>query len=106
MSSPTMLAHRVRVQNLYRHAIKLTHNWCIDRDVLIVEATKLRAQFDEHKKENNFALAQQLCADGEAQLVKYQHPDPYIQPYMPGGTKWQRNTPVPTELLENPYISH
>ena len=28
------------------------------------------------------------------------------QPCMPGGTKFGRNEPVPTELLVNPYADH
>ena len=158
MSSPVMLAHRVRVKNLYRHALKCTHNWAIDRTVLskvrprprpysrrasllvlvhyrgdglscpvgvsgvwrrerawaahdgcipgAQAAIILRARFDANKNEKNLAVSEKLVEDGEAELARNRHPDPYTQPTEKGGTKWQRNTPVPTSLLENPYVSH
>ena len=43
---------------------------------------------------------------GEKKLASLEHPDPYRNPYLPGSTLYQRNTPVPHELLHNPYIHH
>jgi hypothetical protein len=60
-----------------------------------------------------------LVADGEAKLLKKLHPDPYRVllvnverifvpqdspafyqfPYLPGGSKYQRNVPPPAEVL-------
>uniref|UniRef100_A0A7S0N7F7 NADH dehydrogenase [ubiquinone] 1 beta subcomplex subunit 9 n=1 Tax=Cryptomonas curvata TaxID=233186 RepID=A0A7S0N7F7_9CRYP len=99
-------AHRFRVMKLYRNAIKLTHDWCIDRIVLSQEVIELRKQFDSHKNETNIKVAEQLVADGEAKLLQKIHPDPYRLPYLPGGSKYQRNVPPPTEFLTNPYVHH
>mmetsp|Transcript_45362 Transcript_45362/g.120645 ORF Transcript_45362/g.120645 Transcript_45362/m.120645 type:complete len:109 (+) Transcript_45362:49-375(+) len=99
-------SHRLRVMKLYRNAIRLTLNWCIDREVLSKEAIKLRAIFDSHRHETNVKVAEQLLAEGEAKLKQKEHPDPYKCPYLPGGSLYQRNVPPPTDVLDNPYAHH
>mmetsp|Transcript_37841 Transcript_37841/g.73922 ORF Transcript_37841/g.73922 Transcript_37841/m.73922 type:complete len:107 (+) Transcript_37841:92-412(+) len=96
-------AHRTRVMNLYRQSLRLCMNVCIDRNLFSSEGQKIRDQFDANKGETNIKRAEQLCTDGEKELMRLFHPDPYTYPYRPGGTMYQRNTPVPTELLSNPY---
>ncbi|TPX48899.1 hypothetical protein SeLEV6574_g01787 [Synchytrium endobioticum] len=36
----------------------------------------------------------------EEALAYYFHPIPYISPTAPGGSKWERNVPIPEELLK------
>nr|GMD46468.1 NADH dehydrogenase [ubiquinone] 1 beta subcomplex subunit 9 [Ipomoea batatas] len=40
-----------------------------------------------------------MIADGEATYNKWRHPDPYIVPWAPGGSKFNRN-PVPPAGLK------
>ncbi|CAL1353716.1 unnamed protein product [Linum trigynum] len=44
-----------------------------------------------------------LIADGEAQYNKWRHPDPYIVPWAPGGSKFTRN-PTPPEGV-SPFVT-
>ena len=37
--------------------------------------------------------------EGEEELVERGHPDMYTVPYMPGGSKFMRNSPVPLEAI-------
>jgi len=36
----------------------------------------------------------------EAKLLEFEHPDPYIAPYMPGGTLFMRNPALPWGELD------
>jgi hypothetical protein len=45
--------------------------------------------------------AANLVAAAQDKLVDYTHPDPYCQPYMPGGSKFMRNPPPPTEVCQS-----
>merc|ERR1712139_248556 len=88
--------HAVRVCRLYRGAIRCIKDWSVNRfDILEVELPKLRAQFDANKELANAAMAESLVLAGERRLTEMTHPDPYIRPERPGGTKWQRNVPPP-----------
>jgi hypothetical protein len=37
--------------------------------------------------------------EGEEKLVERMHPDMYTLPYMPGGSKFMRNAPLPLEAV-------
>ena len=45
------------------------------------------------------SLAKRLLREGEEELVERGHPDMYTVPYMPGGSKFMRNSPVPLEAI-------
>lgn len=36
--------------------------------------------------------------EGKAELFEFTHPDPYCVAYMPGGSLFMRNPPVPLEI--------
>jgi len=36
---------------------------------------------------------------GQDRLSQNTHPDPYIMPYMPGGSLFMRNSPLPLEAV-------
>lgn len=40
-----------------------------------------------------------LVREGQERLAARSHPDPYIAPYMPGGTLFMRNPSFPNEAL-------
>ena len=86
-------------------------------DVTNVHDTHARARAHTHKHLsaltytlNSLSLSLSLThthtQKGEKKLASLEHPDPYRNPYLPGSTLYQRNTPVPHELLHNPYIHH
>ncbi len=37
--------------------------------------------------------------EGRERLVANTHPDPYIAPYMPGGSLFMRNPAIPLEVM-------
>ena len=37
--------------------------------------------------------------EAKERLEAQAHPDPYIQPYMPGGSLFMRNPPIPLEAM-------
>jgi NADH dehydrogenase (ubiquinone) 1 beta subcomplex subunit 9 len=39
---------------------------------------------------------QLIIEETESLLEKWKHPDPYKAPTAPGGSKWERNLPVPS----------
>ncbi len=43
--------------------------------------------------------ARRLIREAQEKLVEQTHPDPYIQPYMPGGSLFMRNPAIPLEAL-------
>ena len=45
-----------------------------------------------------YSLTKRLVREAEEKLVEYTHPDPYVIPYMPGGSKFMRNPPPPFEV--------
>ena len=85
MSVPAV-THTLRVQRLYRSALKNLANWTVHRDLWISEGFKLRAEFDANKGVTNPNVIEKLLSDGEAKLADMTHPDPYTgaQPGVPG----------------------
>lgn len=88
---------KVEVQRLYRKSLKLLSSWCIDRSVFLDEADKLRARFDAGVNVSE-AAAQRLLKEANVELHANTHPDPYCVPFMPGGSLFMRNPPVPLEV--------
>ena len=82
---------------MYRHSLKTIASWAIDRDVINEEATKLRARFDANRGCVPSA-ARRLLQEGEDEHFDFTHPDPYCVPYMPGGSLFMRNPPLPMSV--------
>uniref|UniRef100_A0A7S0Q501 NADH dehydrogenase [ubiquinone] 1 beta subcomplex subunit 9 n=1 Tax=Coccolithus braarudii TaxID=221442 RepID=A0A7S0Q501_9EUKA len=83
-------AHTVRVQRLYRQSLKCLLNWCVHRDLFIVESLKLRADFEANRTKNDARVIEKLVSGGEAKLQEFAHPDAYTHPTDYGGTKYMR----------------
>ncbi|KAJ6896778.1 NADH dehydrogenase [Populus alba x Populus x berolinensis] len=66
------------------------------------KADLLRARFENNKHVEDPDTIDRMIADGEAQYNKWRHPDPYIVPWAPGGSKFTRN-PTPPEGIEIVY---
>ena len=93
---------RQRVTRLYRNSLRLLMSWAVDRDVFLNEAEKLRARFDAYRGDFS-SRAKGALEAGEREFASMAHPDGYVQPYMPGGSKFMRNPPPPMEMV---YYEH
>lgn len=87
---------------MYRRALKDTLNWAVHRHLFYRDASDLRERFDANKHVEDLSTIDRLIEDGEASYNKWQHPDPYIVPWAPGGSKFTRN-PKPPEGIEIIY---
>jgi NADH dehydrogenase (ubiquinone) 1 beta subcomplex subunit 9 len=94
------LTHTQKVQRLYRHSLKCMMSWAIQREIINEEAYKLRARFEQHR---NLApgspAVNKLCREAEEELFSYTHPDQYVLPWMPGGSMFMRNPPIPMSVV-------
>mmetsp|Transcript_12643 Transcript_12643/g.18438 ORF Transcript_12643/g.18438 Transcript_12643/m.18438 type:complete len:155 (-) Transcript_12643:755-1219(-) len=90
-------SRKVEVSRLYRKSLKLLASWAIDRDIFIDEADKIRARFDAGKDASD-AKAIRLIKEAKDEIFKNTHPDPYCIPFMPGGSLFMRNPPIPLEV--------
>ncbi|TMW69306.1 hypothetical protein Poli38472_001462 [Pythium oligandrum] len=99
-ANPTeKLSHKQTVTRLYKQSLKTLDSWIIDRRLWNEEATKIRAEFEQNKHlEPNSGLAKRLVREAEEKLEKYTHPDRYVYNYMPGGTRFMRNAPIPLDV--------
>lgn len=93
------LTHAQKVTRLYRKSLKNLLSWTAHREVWREDACELREMFDENKSVD-IAAANKLLERGEAVYERYKHPDPYIAPESPEGSKWERNLPPPPNALE------
>ncbi|XP_065867465.1 NADH dehydrogenase [ubiquinone] 1 beta subcomplex subunit 9 [Euphorbia lathyris] len=88
-------AQKERVQILYRRALRDTLNWAVHRHLFYQDASNLRDKFDANKHVEDLDAIDRMIAHGEAEYDKWRHPDPYIVPWAPGGSKFTRNLPPP-----------
>mmetsp|Transcript_26645 Transcript_26645/g.32364 ORF Transcript_26645/g.32364 Transcript_26645/m.32364 type:complete len:111 (+) Transcript_26645:126-458(+) len=95
-------AHKRAVVQLYRHSLKNVMSWCVMRDVFWSEQVALREAFEKNRNVEP-ALAAALLKKGQERLKELQHPDPYIIPFMHGGTKYQRSVDFPQDKIEIIY---
>ncbi|KAK6359575.1 hypothetical protein TWF696_000727 [Orbilia brochopaga] len=95
MSTPTRI-----VPSLYRQALKLSLNWTVRRDTWRPQALAIRQLFEANKDVREPKQLKALIAETQAQLDKWKHPDPYLPPLAPGGSKYERNLPCP--IMEPP----
>ncbi|GAV73361.1 Complex1_LYR domain-containing protein [Cephalotus follicularis] len=91
-------AQKEKVRILYRRALKDTLNWAVHRHLFYQDASDLRDRFDANKHVADLDTIDRLIADGEAAHNKWRHPDPYIVPWAPGGSKFTRNPTPPTGI--------
>ncbi|KIY73990.1 hypothetical protein CYLTODRAFT_448584 [Cylindrobasidium torrendii FP15055 ss-10] len=94
MSTPSFAAaHRIYIKSLYKRMLTNELNWTIDRRIWRAKALAIRAEFDSNRNVTDPRALAKLLETAEAKLAEDKHPDPYIPPLLPGGTKWERNTP-------------
>ncbi|KAL9414766.1 hypothetical protein AB3S75_041101 [Citrus x aurantiifolia] len=95
-------AQKERVQILYRRALKDTLNWAVHRHLFYKDADDLRLRFEANKHVTDLDAIDRMIDEAEATYNKWRHPDPYIVPWAPGGSKFCRN-PTPPEGIEIAY---
>mmetsp|Transcript_31402 Transcript_31402/g.34284 ORF Transcript_31402/g.34284 Transcript_31402/m.34284 type:complete len:156 (+) Transcript_31402:111-578(+) len=94
------LTHRQEVMRLYRSSLRLIASWSESREVFNSEALKVRAEFDENKNlPADSAKVKRLLREAHERLARQAHPDPYIAPFMPGGSLFMRNPALPLEAI-------
>eukprot|EP00607_Mallomonas_marina_P006408 CAMPEP_0182427540 /NCGR_PEP_ID=MMETSP1167-20130531/18238_1 /TAXON_ID=2988 /ORGANISM="Mallomonas Sp, Strain CCMP3275" /LENGTH=131 /DNA_ID=CAMNT_0024609847 /DNA_START=148 /DNA_END=543 /DNA_ORIENTATION=+ len=85
---------------LYRNSLRVLTSWCESRDIFNEEAIKIRAEFDASKSlPQDSAKVKRLIREAYERLEEQAHPDPYIVPYMPGGSLFMRNPAPPLEAV-------
>ena len=92
------LSHRQTVTRLYRRSLRLLESWTPHRGSFNEQAASLRARFDANARLDPAADAgalARLVREAQAEAAAWTHPDQYTLPYMPGGTKFMRNPPLP-----------
>ncbi|KAL5084721.1 hypothetical protein Trisim1_011520 [Trichoderma cf. simile WF8] len=104
--------------SLYRRSLKLALDWAVHRHLWRGQALYIRSLFEANKKVTDprqqrvsqhysrfnggppLTLFQALLAETEKLLESWKHPDPYVPPTAPGGSKFERNLPSP--ILDPP----
>ncbi|XP_051145587.1 NADH dehydrogenase [ubiquinone] 1 beta subcomplex subunit 9 [Andrographis paniculata] len=95
-------AQKEKVRILYRRALKDTLNYAVHRHIFYPDADELRERFEANRHVEDIELIDRMIAVSEAEYNKFRHPDPYIVPWAPGGSKFCRN-PAPPSGIEIIY---
>ena len=98
------LSHKQIVTRLYRQSLRLAFSWAIDRNLWLDKAEEIRWRFDSVKGRPSDANVQSAIQLGQDELVRYAHPDPYVIPWMPGGSKFMRNPPPPPDVVHDGHV--
>jgi len=88
-------AHRIYVKSLYKRYLTNALDWTVRRDLWRPQALLIRAEFERNRDVHDPRALAAILEKAEADLADRKHPDPYISPQFPGGTKWERNIPPP-----------
>ena len=95
-----VISHRQRATRLYRKCLHHLLSWDMDRAKWRDNAVRLRVAFEQFKDVKDPRNAKAILKKAEEEFFKYQHPQPYIAPYAPGGTLYERNMPPHPKTLE------
>lgn len=94
---PFTEANTKRVSALYRQALRTAFDHAIKWDIYRKECVRIRSQFEVNRHIDTPEELEEAIAKTTAKLNEWKHPDPYITPLRPGGTKYQRNIELPYE---------
>ncbi|XP_034952340.1 NADH dehydrogenase [ubiquinone] 1 beta subcomplex subunit 9 [Chelonus insularis] len=98
---PTGLrTHAQRVCSLYKRACRNIEAFETDFLEYRYEAVLLRHEFDKNKDIKDLRVAKKLLLEGEAELMKWRHPQPLCFVDSPGGAAFQRYTPPPDWVVD------
>ncbi|KAI3404984.1 hypothetical protein KGF56_002235 [Candida oxycetoniae] len=96
---PFTEANTRRVASLFRQAMRTAFDHALKFEVYRNATLDIRAQFEANRHVSDPEQLERLIQKTEAKLAHWKHPDPYIPPSRPGGTKYQRNIPSPKEPI-------
>lgn len=96
---PFTEANTRRISSLYRRALRIAFDSSLKFDAYRQETMKLRSQFQINKDVLDPNELESIVTSAKQKLIECAHPDPYIPPSRPGGTKYERNLPRPNEPL-------
>ncbi|KXN71680.1 hypothetical protein CONCODRAFT_57168 [Conidiobolus coronatus NRRL 28638] len=88
---PPVLSHVQQVQRLYKRALKLSLDWHIRRDLWRINALEIRQRFEANRYISEPKKIAHIIGLTEQELEDRSHPDPYLYPTQPEGTKWERH---------------
>mmetsp|Transcript_34432 Transcript_34432/g.63004 ORF Transcript_34432/g.63004 Transcript_34432/m.63004 type:complete len:157 (-) Transcript_34432:129-599(-) len=91
------LTHPQAVCRLYRASLRCLASWAVDRGVFNEEATRIQGLFRVNA-DCSAGKAKRLMREAEEELFGLTHPDKYIPAYMPGGSLFMRNPPLPLSV--------
>jgi hypothetical protein len=74
-------ARTARLMLLYRQSLRNAEFWMASRNHWYTEARNIRARFERNSQVQDPATIDRLLGEGEAELLRRLHPDPYIAPY-------------------------
>lgn len=94
---PFTEANTKRVSALFRQALRTAFDSSLKFDAYRNETIKIRKQFEANKDISNPHQLEEIINNTKLKLAEWKHPDPYIPPQRPGGTKYQRNIETPHE---------
>ncbi|KAG7661903.1 uncharacterized protein J8A68_004570 [[Candida] subhashii] len=97
MSAPILPfteANSKRIASMFRRALRTAFDHSMKFSVYRQTTIQIRQQFETNKDIRDPQELERVIEAAEAKLAHWKHPDPYIPPSRPGGTKWQRNVPV------------
>ncbi|KAM0715856.1 hypothetical protein Q7P37_008370 [Cladosporium fusiforme] len=90
------MASKPQILSLYRRSLKLALDWAVHRYVWRGQAMYIRGLFEANKHVTEPRQQRLIVDEAESLLEKWKHPDPYRAPTAPGGSKYERNLPVPS----------
>lgn len=85
--SPFTAQNRSRVASLYKRSLKLARDWHVHREPWRRECLIIRDRFEQNKLVTSPRQLQALLDQTHQVLEAWKHPDPYIVPTAPGGSK-------------------
>ncbi|KAG6018001.1 hypothetical protein E4U43_007918 [Claviceps pusilla] len=94
------MSSRRAALSLYRRSLKLALDWAVQRQLWRGQAVYIRSLFEANRnvtdsRQQRLTFGQALLNETEKLLDTWKHPDPYIPPTAPGGSKYERNLPSP-----------
>ena len=89
-----------RVAMIYRHALKPSQSWMASRAHWLEETRRIRGLIEANKDVQDPSTVNRLITEGETEVKKYLHPDPYRTPFCYGSTLYGRNPPPTLGTIE------
>merc|ERR1712127_291161 len=74
-------------------------SWAINKEIINEEAYQIRSRFEANRHfDPNSPQTNQILRLSQEELFQATHPDRYVLPWSPGGSKFMRNPPPPLEV--------